>query len=92
VSHRRCSSVALRGFSSSVRRATSRVATDAEVKLLSDLFDKQKTRYTAQREEALKLLANGEHPRNEALDAAELAAWTNVASTILNLDETVTRG
>jgi hypothetical protein len=26
------------------------------------------------------------------LNAAELAAWTNVARTILNLHETITRG
>ncbi len=74
------------------RLATARRATDAEVGLLVDLFEKQKARYATQRDEAIKLLANGEHPRNAALDPAELAAWTHVASTILNLDETVTRG
>ena len=40
---------------------------------------------------AQKLLAVGEAPRNEKLDPAELAAWTMVASMILNLDETVTK-
>ncbi len=40
----------------------------------------------------MKLLAIGESKRNETLDPAELAAWTMVASTILNLDETVTKG
>ena len=29
---------------------------------------------------------------DEKLDQAELAAWTTVASVILNLDETVTKG
>ena len=33
----------------------------------------------------------GESPRDERLDAAELAAWTTVASMILNLDETITK-
>ena len=37
-------------------------------------------------------LAVGESPRDEELDPAELAAWTMVASVILNLDETVTKG
>jgi mono/diheme cytochrome c family protein len=74
------------------RLAAARTPSEKEVALLVELFDKQKARYTPQREEALKLLANGEHPRNEALDPIELAAWTNVASTILNLDETVTKG
>jgi hypothetical protein len=36
-------------------------------------------------------LSEGEHPRDETLDAAELAAYTAVASLILNLDETVTK-
>jgi len=72
--------------------ATARTPSDQEVAMLVDLFTKQKNRYASQREEALKLLANGEHPRNETLDPVELAAWTNVVSTILNLDETVTKG
>ena len=33
----------------------------------------------------------GESPRDERLDAAELAAWTTVATAILNLDETITK-
>jgi mono/diheme cytochrome c family protein len=73
------------------RLATARNASDKEVAMLVELFEKQKSRYAPQREEALKLLGNGEHARNEALDPIELAAWTNVASTILNLDETVTK-
>ena len=74
------------------RLATARAPSERETTLLTELFEKQKTRYTASRDEALKLLANGETQRNPALDPAELAAWTNVASTILNLDETVTKG
>jgi hypothetical protein len=38
------------------------------------------------------LLTVGESPRLEGLDQAELAAWTMIASAILNLDEAVTRG
>ena len=41
---------------------------------------------------ALALLAVGESGRDERLPAMELAAWTIVASVILNLDETVTKG
>ena len=40
---------------------------------------------------ALKLLQVGESNRDERLDVPELAAWTMVASTILNLDEAVTK-
>jgi len=48
-------------------------------------------KYKTDRAAALKLLSEGEYPRDEKLDASELAAYANVASMILNLDETVTK-
>ena len=39
----------------------------------------------------MKLLSVGESPRHKQLDVAELAAWSTVASVILNLDETMTK-
>jgi hypothetical protein len=39
----------------------------------------------------MKLIGVGEAKRNPKLDPAELAAWTTVASTILNMDETITK-
>ena len=39
----------------------------------------------------MKLLSQGEYPRNEKLDASELAANAVLASLILNLDEVVTK-
>ena len=39
----------------------------------------------------MKLVGVGESKFDAKLDASELAAWTTVASTILNLDETITR-
>jgi hypothetical protein len=74
------------------RVTTARAPTDRELTMLTELFAKAQTRYAPQPEEATKLLATGEAPRDEKLAPAELAAWTIVASTILNLDETVTRG
>jgi len=41
---------------------------------------------------AQKLLQVGDSHHNPTLAAAELAAWTTVASVILNLDETITKG
>jgi hypothetical protein len=38
-----------------------------------------------------ELLQNGEAPPDPKIDKAELAAWTTVASAILNLDETITK-
>jgi hypothetical protein len=38
-----------------------------------------------------QLLQVGDTPADPALDRAELAAYTTVASTLLNLDETITK-
>jgi hypothetical protein len=38
-----------------------------------------------------ELTSVGEYPRDEAVDVAELAAYTATASVILNLDEALTR-
>jgi hypothetical protein len=48
-------------------------------------------RYRSDPAAALKLVNSGESARNENLDAAELAAYTAVASLILNLDEVLNR-
>ncbi len=48
-------------------------------------------RYQQDAESAKKLIAIGESKANPALDPAQLAAHTLVASTLLNLDETVSR-
>jgi len=37
------------------------------------------------------LLKQGESPRDAALDPSELAAYTGIASLVLNLDEMVTK-
>jgi len=39
---------------------------------------------------AEEYLSNGDSPRDKTFDTAELAAYTAVASVILNLDETIT--
>jgi hypothetical protein len=74
------------------RLATGRKSNDREIAVLRKIFDRELAAYKQDRDAALKLLSVGESPRNEQLDAAELAAWTTVASVILNLDETVTKG
>jgi hypothetical protein len=74
------------------RLATARPPTAEELAVLRKVFDEQLAVYRKDGQAALKLLAVGEAKRNEKLDVAELAAWTAVASVILNLDETVTKG
>lgn len=74
------------------RCATCRYPKEAEAKVLLDLYNQQLAVYKKEPEDAKKLLSVGESPRNEKLDVAELAAWTSVASVILNLDEVITKG
>jgi hypothetical protein len=71
--------------------AMSRTPKPEELQVLQSLHDHQLAVYQADREAALQLLAVGESPRNEQLDPAELAAWTMVASAVLNLDETISK-
>jgi hypothetical protein len=74
------------------RLATARKPTPEESAVLRRIFDKQVAVYQSNNKAATELLAVGESPRDEKLPVPELAAWTTVASTILNLDETVSKG
>lgn len=71
--------------------AVSRRPTDEEAWLLADLLVKQTRRYARDKPSAEKLLAVGDKPAPKEIDPAELAAWTSVARTILNLHETIMR-
>lgn len=73
------------------RLATARFPKPEETAVLAEIFKTQLERYRQNTEAAKQLLAVGESPRDETLDPAEHAAWTTVASMILNLDETVTK-
>jgi hypothetical protein len=55
------------------------------------MITKERARYRANPQSAALVLSNGESPRDERLDPVEHAAWTQVASMILNLSETITR-
>ena len=72
------------------RLATARQPSAPELRLLKELLAAQLAHFRAQPKAALDLLSVGESKRKAQLDDAELAAWTTVASTILNLDETIT--
>ncbi|MCL4855495.1 MAG: hypothetical protein KJZ78_29370, partial [Bryobacteraceae bacterium] len=70
--------------------ATARSPESQEVRPLKALFEQEYANYRDDRESALKLTGVGESEASGKFDAAELAAWTTVASVILNLDETIT--
>jgi hypothetical protein len=74
-----------------MRLATSRPTTAQEVGILEQGLKRRLAQYRADRTAAEKLLSAGESPRDKGVDTAELAAYTTVASVILNLDEVITR-
>jgi len=73
------------------RLAVARKPTDAELKILVDGFNAYLSTYFNDPDAADKLTTTGESKRNPNLDARELAAYTAVASVILNMDQTITR-
>lgn len=68
-----------------------RNATPAELKILKGSLQKWTKRYDADRSGATYLLGIGDYAKPKKMDVAELAAYTVVASTILNLDEAITK-
>jgi len=72
-------------------RATGREIRPDEADLISALLQKRLAAYRADPQGAKDYLSVGESKPNPSLDPAELAAYANVASLILNLDETITR-
>ena len=59
--------------------------------VLQKSYEQMDKRYTSDPKAARDLIAIGEKPRDSAIPAPELAAWTMVASEMLNLDETLNK-
>jgi hypothetical protein len=74
------------------RLATGRRPAERERDVLRRLLGKQRALYGADAPLARQLLEVGESARRDGIAEPELAAWTIVATTILNLDETLTKG
>lgn len=68
-----------------------RDAKPEEIKILADGLAKRLAKYRTEVETAKKLLMIGDTKVDENLDPAEVAAYMVMASTILNMDETVTK-
>jgi hypothetical protein len=71
--------------------AVAREASTDERRILMALLKDSLTRYRADPAAAQKLLSTGPAGRDTAIPDVDLAAWTSVASMILNLDETISR-
>jgi mono/diheme cytochrome c family protein len=73
------------------RLVTEREPSAQESEVLSKLYEKERTHYETNKGAAEKLITIGESKPDARFAPADLAAWTMVASTILNMDETVTK-
>ncbi len=73
------------------REAVSRPIKPAEAATLAALLTSHRDQYRQDPAAVGELLKIGTHPAPKDIDAAELAAFTSVARTILNLHETITR-
>lgn len=71
--------------------ALSRSPAKSELSVLTQLAKQQTAYFRKTPQEAAQLLANGESEYDQTLNVPELAAWTMVASAILNLDETISK-
>ena len=68
-----------------------RPASDREQAALKRLLDDLLEAYTKDTLAAEAITRVGQGPKIQAFPVADLAAWTGVASALLNLDESVTR-
>jgi len=78
-------------LSSIFRRVTSRAPEPAEQSVLMTLLMRQRAIQRHDAQSAGRLLKVGASPVDPSIEPGELAAWTLVAQTILNLDEVITR-
>jgi hypothetical protein len=74
------------------RLATSRNPSATELEVLRSVYNEQLSAFREDEDAALKLLEVGSLKNLDSLDSSELAAWTTIASMLLNLDETLTKG
>ena len=71
--------------------ATSRKPSDGERKVLTRSLAYHREYFAADAERAKKYVSEGEKPACAAGEEQTLAAWSAVASMVLNLDEVLTK-
>ena len=64
---------------------------DAELKAVAELLESERARYRETPDDAIRAVSIGESPQAKEIDAVEHAAWTQVATLLLNLSEALTR-
>jgi len=73
------------------RRCDSRNARPDEQKIIRLILEQAQERFLSNAKQATDLNSTGATPVDGAIDSVELASWTIVASTLLNLDETISK-
>jgi hypothetical protein len=73
------------------RHSLARAPLTAEYELLSAMLQQHREQFRLDPESAAQLIHTGEWPVPDGIAPVELAAWTSVTRTILNLHETITR-
>jgi hypothetical protein len=73
------------------RLLTSRSPRQTELAAVRDLFEKERATFAGNVKAARSLAHAGDKPPARALDPVDVAAWTVVASTIMNTDESVNK-
>jgi hypothetical protein len=71
--------------------ALDRDSTAAELEILSHMLESDRAKFGSDKFAAARFIRTGNYRWPASIDAVELAAWTNVARAILNLEETNTR-
>ncbi len=72
--------------------ATARLPTSEELSILQNAYHRAIEEFRSDPKRATAYLQVGESDRDRKIDPIEHAAWTSVASMILNLSETITKG
>jgi hypothetical protein len=74
-----------------IRVCLSREPLASEIAILTELYAEHEKQYQADPKSAAQLLAIGLHSVAKDANKPELAAWTSVARTVMNLHEAITR-
>lgn len=72
-------------------RVTARLPSKEELQVLRASLKGELATYAGRKDEAEALLKIGESPVDEKVAPVTLAAWTNLCTVLLNLDETITK-
>ena len=71
--------------------ALTRKPSNEEIKVILDLLKNQRERYREDEKAAIELLKTGMKAYDTSIEVSELAAWTSISRTLLNMYETTAR-